>query len=178
MRHCFATHLLEVFAAAGFLAMELITILNNIVFFPPYKPPSVRKPFLSRTLRVGPTETHVHLFNQGISGQPGTLVRFLTDIHPARSVRDIENYLARLTPVAPALDQGIAESRERATRGIVPPRFILAATHRSSREAGSTLGLRQRADGNLYAQPFSYPLIGNPTATTRGRTHEFQLGSR
>ena len=73
-------------------------------------------------------ETHSYVFNQGIGGQPGALVRFLTDIHPARNARDVENYLTRLASVAPLLDQGIAEARERAKRGIVPPKFILAAT--------------------------------------------------
>ena len=62
------------------------------------------------------------------AGLPGTLVRFLTEIHPARNPRDVENYLARLGQLAPRLDEAIVEARARAARGIAPPRFILTAT--------------------------------------------------
>jgi uncharacterized protein (DUF885 family) len=71
---------------------------------------------------------HTYLFNQGIAGLPGTLITLFTDVHPARNARDVENYLARLSQVAPRLDEAIAEARVRALRGIVPPRFILTAT--------------------------------------------------
>ena len=71
---------------------------------------------------------HEYLFNQGIAGLPGTLVRFLTEIHPARNSRDVENYLARLAQLALRLDEAIVEARARAARGIAPPRFILTAT--------------------------------------------------
>jgi uncharacterized protein (DUF885 family) len=56
------------------------------------------------------------------------LVNFMTQIHPMRTPRDVENYLARLTQMAPALDQGLEVARERAAKGTVPPRFILRAT--------------------------------------------------
>ena len=53
---------------------------------------------------------------------------FLTEIHPARNPRDVENYLARLGQLALRLDEAIVEARARAARGIAPPRFILTAT--------------------------------------------------
>ena len=61
-------------------------------------------------------------------GLPGRLVWFLTEIHPARNPRDVENYLARLGQLALRLDEAIVEARARAARGIAPPRFILTAT--------------------------------------------------
>jgi len=67
-------------------------------------------------------------FNQGIAGLPGTLFRFLTDIHPTRDARDVTNYLSRLGQVSKTLDDAITESKNRAAQGIVPPRFILTAT--------------------------------------------------
>jgi uncharacterized protein (DUF885 family) len=73
-------------------------------------------------------EAHTYLFNQGIAGMPGLLIRFLTDIHPARTPRDVESYLKRLSQVGSQLDVMIAEERVRASRGIVAPRFILTAT--------------------------------------------------
>jgi uncharacterized protein (DUF885 family) len=72
---------------------------------------------------------HEYLFNQFAgAGLPGTPVWFLTEIHPARNPRDVENYLARLGQLAPRLDEAIIEARARAARGIAPPRFILTAT--------------------------------------------------
>jgi uncharacterized protein (DUF885 family) len=65
---------------------------------------------------------------QQYSGLQVQLVNFLSQIHPARNRRDIENYLARLDLVAAQVDEGIAQAKERAARGILPPRFILTAT--------------------------------------------------
>jgi uncharacterized protein (DUF885 family) len=73
-------------------------------------------------------DSHGYVFNQGIGGMPGALVRGLTDIHPARNPRDVENYLRRLSQVAARVDEVIVDARARASRGIVPPRFILTAT--------------------------------------------------
>jgi uncharacterized protein (DUF885 family)/dipeptidyl aminopeptidase/acylaminoacyl peptidase len=57
-----------------------------------------------------------------------SLVNFLSQTHPIRTARDIENYLARLDQVAALIDEGIAQARERGERGILPPTFILTAT--------------------------------------------------
>ena len=73
-------------------------------------------------------DAHGYVFNQGVAGMPGALVRYLTDIHPARNPVDVENYLRRLSQVAARVDEMIVDARARALRGIVPPRFILTAT--------------------------------------------------
>jgi uncharacterized protein (DUF885 family) len=65
---------------------------------------------------------------QQYSGLQVQLVKFLSQTHPVRNRRDLENYLARLDLVAAHMDEGIAQAKERATRGILPPRFILTAT--------------------------------------------------
>ncbi len=67
------------------------------------------------------------VFHQ-MRGLQTSLVNFLSQTHPIRHARDIENYLARLALVAPQLDEGIAQARDRASRGILPPKFILTAT--------------------------------------------------
>ncbi len=56
------------------------------------------------------------------------LVSFLSQIHPLRTARDVDNYLARLGNVAPVLDEGIEIARSRAAKGTIPPAFILRAT--------------------------------------------------
>lgn len=53
-----------------------------------------------------------------------SLVNFLSQTHPIRNKRDIENYLARLDLVAAQMDEGIAQARDAATRGFLMPDFI------------------------------------------------------
>lgn len=67
-----------------------------------------------------------YVFEQ-FGGLQITLVNFLTQTHPIRNARDIENYLVRLEQVPAVLDQGIAEAKQRAEKGIIPPKFILQA---------------------------------------------------
>lgn len=74
-----------------------------------------------------PFADHALVFEQFRGLQVG-LVNFLSQTHPIRNARDIENYLARLALVAPQVDEGIAQARDRATRGIMPPKFIVTAT--------------------------------------------------
>ncbi len=82
---------------------------------------------LDDTVRAAPFTDYDFVFNQ-FRGLQLTLVNFLSQTHPIRHARDIENYLARLELVAPQLDEGIAQAKERASRGILPPKFILTAT--------------------------------------------------
>jgi uncharacterized protein (DUF885 family) len=49
-------------------------------------------------------------------------------VHPIRTARDAENYVARLGQVDERMAEAAAESERQAGLGIVPPRFILDAT--------------------------------------------------
>jgi uncharacterized protein (DUF885 family) len=82
---------------------------------------------LDDIVRGEPFADYAFVFQQ-YSGLQVQLVNFLSQTHPVRSRRDIENYLARLDLVAGQMDEGITQARERAARGIPPPRFILTAT--------------------------------------------------
>jgi len=61
-------------------------------------------------------------------GMQVNLVNFLTQTHPIRNARDIENYLARLKLVAGVLDTGITVAEKQEKKGIIPPKFIIQAT--------------------------------------------------
>lgn len=67
------------------------------------------------------------LFNQ-MSGMQLSLVNFLTQTHPIRNRRDVENYLARLALVGPRLDEALREADAAGRAGLVAPRFILERT--------------------------------------------------
>ncbi len=63
------------------------------------------------------------VFNQ-FGGLHVNTVNFLTQAHPIRNKRDIENYLARLQLVAGRIDEGVAQAKEAAARGFLMPDFI------------------------------------------------------
>jgi uncharacterized protein (DUF885 family) len=73
------------------------------------------------TSRVGGTP---YVFDQ-FYGMQVTLVTTFNELHPLRNARDVDNYLARLSVASATLDEGIAEARRRADRGMIPPRFII-----------------------------------------------------
>jgi uncharacterized protein (DUF885 family) len=82
---------------------------------------------LDDALRMARVADQRFVFDQ-FRGLQVNLVNFMTQIHPMRTPRDVQNYLARLAQLAPVLDQGLEVARERAAKGTVPPKFILQAT--------------------------------------------------
>ena len=82
---------------------------------------------LDDIVRSEPFNDYNFVFQQ-FSGLQVNLVNFLSQTHPIRNPRDIENYLARLDLVATQMDEGIAQAKERAARGFIPPKFILTST--------------------------------------------------
>ncbi len=79
---------------------------------------------LDDTIASAGFASHSYVFDQ-FNGLQIDLVNHLTQGHPIRQRRDIDNYLTRLALVAPLIDQGLAEER---SAGIVAPRFILQRT--------------------------------------------------
>lgn len=82
---------------------------------------------LNHVLQLSELTDHRFVFEQFRGLQVG-LINFLTQTHPIRNPRDVENYLARLDQLAPVLDQGLKEARARGDRGLLPPKFILRST--------------------------------------------------
>jgi uncharacterized protein (DUF885 family) len=82
---------------------------------------------LDDALRVARVADQRFVFDQ-FRGLQVSLVNFMTQIHPLRTPRDVENYLVRLAQLGPVLDQGLEVARERSAKGTVPPKFILQAT--------------------------------------------------
>jgi uncharacterized protein (DUF885 family) len=81
---------------------------------------------LGNLVEAAPLADHWFVFEQ-FYGLHTTLVNFLSQEHPIRNRRDVENYLERLRQVPPLIDLGISEARAQARKGILMPRFILSA---------------------------------------------------
>ena len=60
-------------------------------------------------------EDYTFVFNQ-FTGVHVQLVNFLTQAHPIRNQRDVENYLERLKAVAGKIDTGVARAKDAAGR--------------------------------------------------------------
>ena len=75
------------------------------------------EPFLNRNFPL-----------EQLGGANVGLVNALVVTHPFVTERDAENYVAALGQVAARLREAAAESRQLATNGVLPPRFILRAT--------------------------------------------------
>lgn len=82
---------------------------------------------LDTIVQAEPFADYRYVFQQ-FSGLQVGLVNFLSQTHPIRNRRDIENYLARLDLVAAQMDEGIAQAADRAAQGYVPPKSILVST--------------------------------------------------
>jgi uncharacterized protein (DUF885 family) len=76
---------------------------------------------------------HDHPLNQ-LDGVQGALPDFMLNVHPIHDEGDARDWLARLERFGPALDQVVAGVRERARRGVVPPRFVVEAVRRQVTE--------------------------------------------
>ena len=61
-------------------------------------------------------------------GANTSLVNGLAVQHPMAAARDASNYVVRLTQVAPRMAEMVVESRQRADKDLIPPRFILVRT--------------------------------------------------
>ncbi len=82
---------------------------------------------LETTVRNLSFSDQVFVFNQ-FSGVQRELVDFLSQTHPIRNRRDIENYLARLGLVAGHMNEARTQAKDRGDRGFLPPKFILTTT--------------------------------------------------
>ncbi len=82
---------------------------------------------LNVTVNSEPFADHHFTFNQ-FRGLHVSLVHFLSQAHPIRNRRDIENYLARLALVAGQIDDGIRLAKDAASRGFLMPDFIIKST--------------------------------------------------
>ncbi len=60
-----------------------------------------------------------------MSGVQNELPDFMLNVHPIRSSRDADDYVARLSKFGVAFDQVIDGLRQREARGMLPPRFVI-----------------------------------------------------
>jgi uncharacterized protein (DUF885 family) len=82
---------------------------------------------LQGTVDGYPYRDYQFVFNQ-FTGLHVQIVNFLSQQHPIRHRRDIENYLVRLNAVASKMDTGLVQARGAAANGILMPTFITQAS--------------------------------------------------
>lgn len=78
-----------------------------------------------RSAGTFPFREYGYLFDQ-MNGAQSDLPAFLINIHSVADVSQAEDYVERIGGLGPVLDTLIAESRERAGRGVMPPKWVYA----------------------------------------------------
>jgi uncharacterized protein (DUF885 family) len=79
---------------------------------------------LQRALRGEPFERHRFAFNQ-LWGWQVRVPNYFANSHPLRRPDDLSSWFARLSTTAARIDDGLADAREGALQGLVPPGFIV-----------------------------------------------------
>lgn len=79
----------------------------------------------ARAERLFAYRSHDYIFDQ-MNGAQSQLPAFLINIHRVANVAEAEAYVSRIRGLGPLLDTLSAQSAERATRGIQPPKWVYA----------------------------------------------------
>ena len=91
-----------------------------------------------------------YVFDQ-MNGAQSQAPAFLINIHRVTSVADAEAYVSRLSEMARAIDQAVAESDERAAKGILPPRWVYPYVLADARNVISGAPFGSGQDSALWA---------------------------
>jgi uncharacterized protein (DUF885 family) len=91
-----------------------------------------------QTLVDGWAHRHYQFPLQQMSGANVSLPNLMTVIHPVRSAKDADNYLARLGLIDERMAEATELAAQQGARGIRPPRFILQATIGQMRQFASS----------------------------------------
>ncbi|MDC8753668.1 DUF885 domain-containing protein [Erythrobacter sp. sf7] len=79
----------------------------------------------ARRASLRPYRDYGYIFDQ-MNGAQSDLPAFLINIHRVSTVTDAEAYRARIAGLGPLIDALTAQSRERADKGVMPPRWVYA----------------------------------------------------
>lgn len=78
---------------------------------------------IERRDRAFPYRDYEYAFDQ-MNGAQSQLPAFLINIHRVTGKADAEAYVSRLQALGPAIDEIVAASKERAAKGLTPPKWV------------------------------------------------------
>ena len=104
----------------------------------------------SRAASIFAYRRNAYVFDQ-MNGAQAEIPAFLINIHEVESEADARAYVSRIRATGPYIDQAVAESIERETAGVLPPRWVFAQVIEQSRNiiAGAPFG--RGPDNDLFA---------------------------
>lgn len=76
-----------------------------------------------RAARAHPYRKNEYIFDQ-MNGAQSQMPAFLINIHSVKSKQDAEAYVARLQGMGPQMDALVAEAKDRADAGVMPPKWV------------------------------------------------------
>ena len=101
-----------------------------------------------RSASLAPFREYGYVFDQ-MNGAQSELPAFLINIHSVADAGQARAYISRIEGVGPGLDQLIAESRERAAAGVMPPRWVYPYV------ISDVQNLLKAGDGNAVLEDFA-----------------------
>jgi uncharacterized protein (DUF885 family) len=91
-----------------------------------------------------------YVFDQ-MNGAQSEAPAFLINIHRVDTLADAEAYVRRLQGIDAALDQAIAEARQRQAKGVLPPRWVYPYVINDSRNVTKGAPFDRGPDSALFA---------------------------
>lgn len=101
-----------------------------------------------RSASLAPFREYGYVFDQ-MNGAQSELPAFLINIHSVADAKQARDYVSRIEGLGTGLDQLIAESRDRATNGVMPPRWVYAYV------IDDVQNLLNAGDGNAVLEDFA-----------------------
>ncbi len=91
-----------------------------------------------------------YIFDQ-MNGAQSQIPAFLINIHRIDSKSDARAYVSRLYGIGPALNEAVGQAKERAAKGIMPPKWVYPYVIADSRNVITGAPFGQGSDAPLYA---------------------------
>jgi uncharacterized protein (DUF885 family) len=105
---------------------------------------------IQRGAALYPFRKNGYVFDQ-MNGAQADGPAFLINIHKVDTLADAEAYVQRLQGLGASLDQAIAESRARATLGVLPPRWVFPYVIDDARNITKGAPFGPGPDSDIYA---------------------------
>ena len=103
-----------------------------------------------RSASIFPFRRYGYVFDQ-MNGAQADIPAFLINIHKVESEQDARDYISRIRATGPYVDQAVAESRERAKLGVLPPKWVFPQVIEQSRNLITGAPFDHGPDNDLFA---------------------------
>jgi uncharacterized protein (DUF885 family) len=103
-----------------------------------------------RSASIFPYRRNGYVFDQ-MNGAQADIPAFLINIHNVETEQDALDYISRIRGTGTYIDQAVAESRERAKLGVLPPKWVFPQVIEQSKNLITGAPFTSGADNDVFA---------------------------